>query len=57
MSIFFGNSFATKTSLESVSPGETFQAFLGIDPTVKVKRGQREAKMASNLGNKKLKQG
>ena len=37
VSIFFGNSFATKTSLESVSPGETFQTFLGIDPTVKVK--------------------
>eukprot|EP00904_Undaria_pinnatifida_P004389 jgi/Undpi1/13951/HiC_scaffold_9.g03602.m1 len=36
VSIFFGNSFATKTSLESVSPGETFQAFLGIDPTVKI---------------------
>ena len=36
VSIFLGNSFAAKTSLESVSPGETFQAFLGIDPSLKV---------------------
>lgn len=36
VSIFFGNSFASKTSLDSVSPGESFQAFLGIDPSVKV---------------------
>ncbi|CAM9173604.1 unnamed protein product [Ectocarpus sp. 12 AP-2014] len=37
VSIFFDNSFVTKTSLASVSPGESFQTFLGIDPAVKVK--------------------
>ncbi|CAM9132840.1 unnamed protein product [Ectocarpus fasciculatus] len=37
VSIFFDNSFVTKTSLTSVSPGESFQTFLGIDPAVKVK--------------------
>lgn len=36
VSIFFDNSFVTKTSLTSVSPGESFQTFLGIDPAVKV---------------------
>ncbi|CAM9996289.1 unnamed protein product [Ascophyllum nodosum] len=36
VSIFFDNSFVTKTSLTSVSPGESFQAFLGIDPAVKI---------------------
>lgn len=38
VSIFFDNSFVTKTSLTSVSPGESFQTFLGIDPAVKVRR-------------------
>ncbi|CBN77790.1 conserved unknown protein [Ectocarpus siliculosus] len=37
VSIFFDNSFVAKTSLTSVSPGESFQTFLGIDPAVKVK--------------------
>ncbi|CAN0311263.1 unnamed protein product, partial [Ectocarpus sp. 8 AP-2014] len=37
VSIFFDNSFVAKTSLASVSPGESFQTFLGIDPAVKVK--------------------
>lgn len=37
VSIFFDNSFVTKTSLTTVSPGESFQTFLGIDPAVKVK--------------------
>lgn len=37
VSIFFDNSFVTKTCLASVSPGESFQTFLGIDPAVKVK--------------------
>ncbi|CAN0300733.1 unnamed protein product, partial [Ectocarpus sp. 13 AM-2016] len=37
VSIFFDNSFVTKTSLTSVSPGESFQTFLGIDPAVKVR--------------------
>ncbi|CAM9377234.1 unnamed protein product [Ectocarpus sp. 6 AP-2014] len=36
VSIFFDNSFVTKTSLASVSPGESFQTFLGIDPAVKI---------------------
>ncbi|CAN0195768.1 unnamed protein product [Ectocarpus sp. 6 AP-2014] len=36
VSIFFDNSFVTKTSLTSVSPGESFQTFLGIDPAVKI---------------------
>ncbi|CAM9353479.1 unnamed protein product [Ectocarpus fasciculatus] len=36
VSIFFDNSFVTKTSLTSVSPGEYFQTFLGIDPAVKI---------------------
>ncbi|CBN77798.1 conserved unknown protein [Ectocarpus siliculosus] len=36
VSIFFDNSFVTKTSLSSVSPGESFQTFLGIDPAVKI---------------------
>lgn len=40
VSIFFDNSFVTKTSLTSVSPGESFQTFLGIDPAVKVKKQQ-----------------
>ena len=38
VSIFFDNSFVTKTSLTTVSPGESFQTFLGIDPAVKVKK-------------------
>ena len=46
VSIFFDNSFVTKTSLTSVSPGESFQTFLGIDPAVKVSeirgRGRRQ---------------
>ena len=32
----------TKTSLASVSPGESFQTFLGIDPAVKVRRQQAQ---------------
>ncbi|CAM9390615.1 unnamed protein product [Ectocarpus sp. 8 AP-2014] len=36
VSIFFDNSFVTKTSLTSVAPGESFQTFLGIDPAVKI---------------------
>ncbi|CAN0334962.1 unnamed protein product, partial [Ectocarpus sp. 12 AP-2014] len=36
VSIFFDNSFVTKTNLASVSPGESFQTFLGIDPAVKI---------------------
>ncbi|CAM9377083.1 unnamed protein product [Ectocarpus sp. 6 AP-2014] len=36
VSIFFDNSFVAKTSLTSVSPGESFQTFLGIDPAVKI---------------------
>ncbi|CAM9649156.1 unnamed protein product [Pylaiella littoralis] len=36
VSIFFDNSFVTKTSINSVSPGESFQTFLGIDPAVKI---------------------
>lgn len=49
VSVFFDNSLATKTSLASVSPGESFQAFLGTDPAVKVnvKRPQRRLKDAS----------
>lgn len=42
VSIFFDNSFVTKTSLTSVSPGESFQTFLGIDPAVKVNEPQME---------------
>ncbi|CAM9179132.1 unnamed protein product, partial [Sphacelaria rigidula] len=37
VSIFFDNSFVAKTNLRSVSPGESFQTFLGIDPAVKTK--------------------
>ncbi|CAM9996220.1 unnamed protein product [Ascophyllum nodosum] len=36
VSIFFDDNFTTKTSMTSVSPGESFQAFIGIDPAVKV---------------------
>jgi hypothetical protein len=36
VSIFFDNRFVTKTALRSVSPGESFDVFLGIDPAVKV---------------------
>lgn len=36
VSVFFDNSFVAKTSLTAVSPGESFQTFLGIDPAVKV---------------------
>lgn len=36
VSVFFDNSFVTKTGLATVSPGESFQAFLGTDPAVKV---------------------
>lgn len=36
VSIFFDNSFVAKTNLRSVSPGESFQTFLGVDPAVKV---------------------
>lgn len=43
VSIFFDNSFVTKTSLTSVSPGESFQTFLGIDPAVKVNERQTES--------------
>ncbi|CAB1108562.1 unnamed protein product [Ectocarpus sp. CCAP 1310/34] len=39
VSIFFDNSFITKTSLTSVCPGESFQTFLGIDPAVKITVG------------------
>eukprot|EP00903_Cladosiphon_okamuranus_P007601 g7372.t1 len=37
VSVFFDNSFVAKTVLTSVSPGESFQTFLGTDPAVKVK--------------------
>jgi hypothetical protein len=37
VSIFFDNRFVTKTALRSVSPGESFDVFLGIDPAVKVR--------------------
>lgn len=40
VSIFFDNSFVAKTNLRSVSPGESFQTFLGIDPAVKVRSQQ-----------------
>jgi hypothetical protein len=36
VSIFFDNRFVTKTALRSVSPGESFDVFLDIDPAVKV---------------------
>ncbi|CAM9464964.1 unnamed protein product [Scytosiphon promiscuus] len=36
VSVFFDNSFVAKTSLNSVSPGDSFQTFLGVDPAVKV---------------------
>ncbi|CAM9779998.1 unnamed protein product, partial [Hapterophycus canaliculatus] len=36
VSVFFDNSFVAKTSLNSVSPGESFQTFLGVDPAVKI---------------------
>lgn len=37
VSIYFDNSFVNKTSLAFVSPGESFQTFLGVDPAVKIK--------------------
>lgn len=36
-SIFVGNSVVTKTSIPSVSPGESFETFFGVDPAVKVR--------------------
>ena len=47
VSIFFDNSFVTKTSLTSVSPGESFQTFLGIDPAVKVLANETETSHVS----------
>ena len=41
VSIFFDDNFTTKTSMTSVSPGESFQAFIGIDPAVKVCNARR----------------
>lgn len=37
VSIFLDNTFVMKTSLDSVFPGESFQACLGVDPSVKVR--------------------
>eukprot|EP00752_Nemacystus_decipiens_P003003 g2786.t1 len=37
VSVFFDKSFVAKTNLTSVSPGESFQTFLGTDPAVKIK--------------------
>lgn len=44
VSVFFDNNFVTKTSLASVSPGQSFQAFLGTDPAVKVNARNDKAK-------------
>ena len=38
VSVFFDNNFVSKTDLTFVSPGESFQTFLGADPAVKVRR-------------------
>lgn len=34
VSVFLDNSFTSRTSMAFVSPGETFQTFLGMDPTI-----------------------
>lgn len=36
VSIFVDNNFVAKTTLASVSPGESFQTCLGYDPAIKV---------------------
>jgi uncharacterized protein (TIGR02231 family) len=38
VSIFFGNSFVSRTNLRSVAPGESFDLFLGKDPACRVTR-------------------
>ena len=38
VSVFLDNSFASKTSMAFNSPGETFQTFLGMDPTIKASK-------------------
>lgn len=36
VSIFFGNTFVTKTAITNISPGESFVTCLGVDHSVKV---------------------
>lgn len=36
VSIFVDSNFVAKTSMNSVSPGESFQTCLGYDPAIKV---------------------
>lgn len=36
VSIFFNNTFVTKTTIANVSPGESFVTCLGVDQSVKV---------------------
>ncbi|KAG5177473.1 hypothetical protein JKP88DRAFT_347016 [Tribonema minus] len=49
VSIFFDNRFVTKTSLRTVSPGEGFDVFLGVDPAVKVS-GSTDARARVDAG-------
>eukprot|EP00456_Euglypha_rotunda_P014683 TRINITY_DN14648_c0_g2_i7.p1 TRINITY_DN14648_c0_g2~~TRINITY_DN14648_c0_g2_i7.p1 ORF type:complete len:327 (+),score=23.48 TRINITY_DN14648_c0_g2_i7:275-1255(+) len=38
VNIFFDNNFVSKSSIKAVSPGEDFEAFLGVDPAVKIEQ-------------------
>ncbi|CAN0035949.1 unnamed protein product, partial [Phaeothamnion confervicola] len=52
-SVFFDNAFVTKTELNTVAPGESFQLFLGVDKSVRVTHlPPRKASKKSGLFSK-----
>jgi len=53
VSVFFDGNFVTTSSMKHVSPGESFQSFLGVDPSVKVDyRPVRQTHSSSGMWSK-----